>query len=235
MIGTLRAVVVDAPDIVGLAAFYRDLAGWTQTHAADDWINLRTPDGYRVSFQLAPGLVPPQWPGQEHPQQFHLDLRVPDIDAAAEAAEKLGAVRLGGGESWHTLADPAGHPFDLCLNAEDPQTTVYGVTIDCADPQALARFYAEVTGMEIRYEADFGVLIGADDQGQLMFQRVENYNPPQWPDPAHPQQYHLDLTVADVEVAEPKVLELGATRLPGGGDNFRVYADPAGHPFCLCW
>ena len=66
-----------------------------------------------------------------------------------------------------------------------------------------------------------------------MFQRVPSYNAPQWPDPAHPQQFHLDVEVADVEEAEPKLLALGATRLDGEGDNWRVYADPAGHPFCL--
>jgi catechol-2,3-dioxygenase len=235
MIGQLRSVVLDAADIVGLAAFYQTLAGWTQVHADEDWITLTTPDGYHVCFQLAPNHVPPQWPGQEHPQQFHLDLRVPDIDAAAEAAEKLGATRLGGGDTWHTLADPAGHPFDLCLNADDPATTVYGVTLDCDDPKTLAEFYAALLGMQIRFEADFGVLIGADDQGQLMFQKVAEYNPARWPDPAHPQQYHLDVTVTDIDDAESGALALGATRLPGGGDDFRVYADPAGHPFCLCW
>jgi catechol-2,3-dioxygenase len=235
MIGKLRSVVLDAADIAGLAGFYQALAGWTQIHADDEWITLTTPDGNRVCFQFAPDHVAPEWPGQEHPQQFHLDLRVPDIDAAAEAAEKLGATRLGGGETWHTLADPAGHPFDLCLNADDPATTIYGVTLDCPDPKALGDFYAALLGMEIRFEADFGVLIGADGQGQLMFQKVADYNRPQWPDPTSPQQLHLDLEVADIDDAEPKALALGATRLIGGGDDFRVYADPAGHPFCLCW
>ena len=48
-------------------------------------------------------------------------------------------------------------------------------------------------------------------------------------------QFHLDVRVADVEEAEPKVLALGARKLPGGGGDFRVYADPVGHPFCLVW
>ena len=66
-----------------------------------------------------------------------------------------------------------------------------------------------------------------------MFQQVGDYNPPRWPDPAHPQQAHLDLLVDDLDAGEARALELGATRLDGGGERFRVFADPAGHPFCL--
>jgi hypothetical protein len=46
---------------------------------------------------------------------------------------------------------------------------------------------------------------------------------------------HLDIRVADIEAAEAQVLALGATRLPSTEPGFRVYADPAGHPFCLEW
>ena len=46
---------------------------------------------------------------------------------------------------------------------------------------------------------------------------------------------HLDITVRDIAEAEAQVLALGATRLPGTEPGFRVYADPAGHPFCLGW
>ena len=56
-----------------------------------------------------------------------------------------------------------------------------------------------------------------------------------WPDPAYPQQFHLDVTVDDIDAAEAAVLKLGATSLSSGGVNWRVYADPAGKPFCLCW
>ncbi|WTY84240.1 hypothetical protein OG559_04970 [Micromonospora sp. NBC_01405] len=59
--------------------------------------------------------------------------------------------------------------------------------------------------------------------------------PPAWPDPERPQQFHLDVTVSDIEAAEEAALALGARRLPGEGEGFRVYADPVGHPFCLCW
>src|SRR2546421_3314785 len=118
MIGTLRNVALDAPDIVRLAGFYQDLAGWTQLDADDEWITLTTDDGWRIAFQAAPDHVPPQWPDQAHPQQAHLDLRVPDLDAGTARAVELGASLLRRNETWHTLADPAGHPFDLCLNAD---------------------------------------------------------------------------------------------------------------------
>ena len=55
------------------------------------------------------------------------------------------------------------------------------------------------------------------------------------PTPAYPQQFHLDVTVDDVDAAEAAVLELGATSLSSSVANWRVYADPAGKPFCFCW
>ncbi len=49
------------------------------------------------------------------------------------------------------------------------------------------------------------------------------------------EQFHLDVTVDDVDAAEAAALKLGVTSLSSGGVNWRVYADPAGKPFCLCW
>jgi hypothetical protein len=66
-----------------------------------------------------------------------------------------------------------------------------------------------------------------------MFQQVSEYNPPRWPDPAHPQQAHLDIIVGDLDAGEARALELGAARLEAGSEGFWVFADPAGHPFCL--
>ncbi|WP_405533366.1 VOC family protein [Streptomyces avidinii] len=69
----------------------------------------------------------------------------------------------------------------------------------------------------------------------LAFQRVHDFRPPQWTVPDHPQQMHIDVMVADLDVAEPQVLALGATLLDGSDKpiGYRVYADPVGHPFCL--
>jgi len=233
MIAKLRTVVLDAADIARLSAFYQGLAGWKEVYADDDWVSLETPDGWRVGLQAAPDHQQPQWPGQERPQQAHLDLRVPDLEAGVERAVALGGTLLRRNDTWHTVADPAGHPFDLCLKAEDPNTTLMGVMLDCGDAKQLSNFYSELLGKPITYEAEGIAMIGDDGAQPVMFQQVADYQAPQWPDPAHPQQFHLDLLVDSFDIAEPATLALGATPLPGGGETFRVYADPQGKPFCL--
>jgi catechol 2,3-dioxygenase-like lactoylglutathione lyase family enzyme len=231
--GNLAVVAFDAPDIEKLAAFYAELAGWEISDKDPDWITVRTGDGQEIAFQLAMNYLAPQWPGQEHPQQFHLDLFVDGYQAAAERAVGLGAKRLADGQTWITLADPAGHPFDLCQkDGVGPGMELFAVTIDAPDASALARFYADLLGMEVTYEGAEGALIAGDGKS-VMFQQVSEYNPPRWPDPAYPQQAHLDISVGDLDAGEARALELGASRLEGGGDTFRVFADPAGHPFCL--
>jgi predicted enzyme related to lactoylglutathione lyase len=231
--GRLELVALDAPDIEKLASFYAELAGWEIIRKDSDWITVRAGDGQEIGFQLAPDHVAPQWPGQEHPQQFHLDLLVDGYEAAAERAIGLGATRLADGPTWVTLADPAGHPFDLCQkDGIGPVMGLFAVTIDAPDALALARFYADLLGMEVTYEGPEGALIARDGKS-VMFQQVSGYNPPQWPDPAHPQQAHLDIIVDDLDAGEARARELGASRLNGGGERFRVFADPAGHPFCL--
>ena len=109
---------------------------------------------------------------------------------------------------------------------------LYAVTIDAPDAIALARFYADLLGMEVTYEGPEGALITGDGKS-VMFQQIAEYNPPQWPDPAHPQQAHLDILVEDLDAAQARALELGATLLKGGGKQWRTLADPAGHPFDL--
>lgn len=111
----------------------------------------------------------------------------------------------------------------------------HGLVIDCPDPSALADFYQQLLGMQRVQDEDGWVVIGdAPDRPGLAFQHTPDFQRPQWPDPARPQQMHLDIMVADFGQAEAQALALGATRLPGGGEHSRVYADPAGHPFCLC-
>jgi catechol 2,3-dioxygenase-like lactoylglutathione lyase family enzyme len=107
--------------------------------------------------------------------------------------------------------------------------------LDCPDPRALAAFYAAVLGMRVNEDSDDWVVIGLrQGDRQLAFQRAAVWLPPRWPDPAHPQQLHVDSRVDDVDAAEREVLALGARRLPAEVETgFRVFADPVGHPFCL--
>src|SRR5689334_2567682 len=106
---------------------------------------------------------------------------------------------------------------------------LHHVVLDCPDPAALAAFYSAVLGQPITYRSDDWVVVADDDTTSgLAFQRDPGHRPPTWPDPAVPQQFHLDVMVEDPADAGPRVVALGATGL--GGD---VYADPAGHPFCL--
>ena len=108
---------------------------------------------------------------------------------------------------------------------------LHHVVIDCPNPAALAAFYSELLGLPITYTSDDWVVIAKDDTTSgIAFQLAPDHQPPQWPDPARPQQFHLDVMVDDVQAAQPRVLDLGA-RLLSTGSN--VYADPAGHPFCL--
>ena len=110
------------------------------------------------------------------------------------------------------------------------------ITLDCADPRALATFYQQATGLELVPESDDDFAGLSGDGGLFIgFQRVDDYQAPHWPDQSVPQQFHLDFGVDDLEEAEEVLLDLGAVK-PGfqpGGDRWRVFFDPAGHPFCL--
>lgn len=107
---------------------------------------------------------------------------------------------------------------------------LHHVVLDCPDPRALARFYSALLAQPITYDDDdFAVVARDDTTSGLAFQRAPDHRAPTWPDSAVPQQVHLDVMVEDVAAATPDVLALGATQLSGQG----VFADPAGHPFCL--
>jgi catechol 2,3-dioxygenase-like lactoylglutathione lyase family enzyme len=107
---------------------------------------------------------------------------------------------------------------------------LHHVVQDCPDPASSAEFYSALLGQPITYRSDDWVVVAANDTSSgLAFQLAPGNRQPTWPDPAVPQQFHLDIMVEDVAVAGLRVLALGATQLDGED----VYADPAGHPFCL--
>lgn len=124
-----------------------------------------------------------------------------------------------------------------------PTITLGSYVLDCQDPLALARFYARVLGVaepEPPSDPDERWVDITAGPVTLSFQRAEGHVPPSWPDGA-PQQAHIDFEVAEFGPAHDHVVALGAVPLDPtgpvgteGGREFRVYADPAGHPFCLC-
>ncbi|WP_212987222.1 VOC family protein [Actinoplanes auranticolor] len=114
------------------------------------------------------------------------------------------------------------------------QIRLSAVTLDCPDPRALAEFYAAVIGGTVTCrDTQWATVQGPN--GRIDFQRVPGYTPPAWPDPASSIMMHLDFLVTDRATTEARVLAAGATKYdfqPNSGQCF-VYADPAGHPFCL--
>jgi catechol 2,3-dioxygenase-like lactoylglutathione lyase family enzyme len=122
------------------------------------------------------------------------------------------------------------------------------VVLDCTDARALAEFYRRLLGLVYRPgdepsdqpDPDWLVLRTRDGIPQLAFQQVDHLPAATWPDDRIPQQFHLDLTVASVEdlrTQHDRVLSLGGRllrdRMDDPDEPLRVYADPAGHPFCI--
>jgi catechol 2,3-dioxygenase-like lactoylglutathione lyase family enzyme len=107
---------------------------------------------------------------------------------------------------------------------------LHHLIIDAADLEAEASFWSRLLGQPVTYRSDDFVVVAADDASSgLGFQLAPGQRPPTWPDPDVPQQMHLDVMVDDLDAADAEVRSLGAR--PLGGHH--VYADPAGHPFCL--
>jgi catechol 2,3-dioxygenase-like lactoylglutathione lyase family enzyme len=113
------------------------------------------------------------------------------------------------------------------------------IVFDAADLAAESAFWAGLLGGKVLGEDDWhNVLV--DGEWRLGIQLAPNHVPPQWPDGAQQQQVHLDLHVDDIKAAHEEVIALGATLLQAADDldapeGHQVYADPAGHPFCLGW
>jgi catechol 2,3-dioxygenase-like lactoylglutathione lyase family enzyme len=107
--------------------------------------------------------------------------------------------------------------------------------LDCPDPQVLAAFYALITGWDIDRDNGDWVQLKSDQGAALAFQRAPDHQPPQWPSADHPQQAHIDFEVDELDAGEAAVLAIGARKaeVQPEPDSFRVFLDPAGHPFCL--
>ena len=112
------------------------------------------------------------------------------------------------------------------------------VVFDAPDLAAESSFWAALLGGTVDAEDNWHT-VSVDGEPRLGVQLAPNHVPPEWPD-GTPQQIHLDLFVDDITSAHEEALALGARLLQRADDidsaeGFQVYADPAGHPFCLCW
>jgi catechol 2,3-dioxygenase-like lactoylglutathione lyase family enzyme len=110
------------------------------------------------------------------------------------------------------------------------------VVLDTPEPRRMADFYCTLLGWRIVREDDDWITIRPDESSPygMAFQLAPDLVASTWPDPAVPQQSHLDVTVDDLDEGEARVLAIGARPTGIAGSGFRAYLDPSGHPFCLC-
>ena len=126
------------------------------------------------------------------------------------------------------------------------------VVLDAVDARALAEFYRELLDLAYRPgdeppppgepdpQGDDWLVLRDGERTVLAFQPVAELPPATWPEGPVPQQLHLDLavpTLEDLRAQHERALALGARVLQGRSDDadepLYVYADPAGHPFCI--
>jgi predicted enzyme related to lactoylglutathione lyase len=121
---------------------------------------------------------------------------------------------------------------------ESDQIPLVGVVLDAPDPRELASFYERLLGWKIvNSDDDWVSLQGPDGSSKLSIQREPNHQRPSWPSKSDQQQMqlHLDFQVTDLEAAHRRAVEAGGTPMDWQPqeEGVRVFADPAGHVFCL--
>jgi hypothetical protein len=113
------------------------------------------------------------------------------------------------------------------------------VVFDAADLNAESAFWAGILGGHVFADETWHSVIDAAGEWRIGVQLAPNHVPPDWPH-GSPQQVHLDLHVEDPRAAHEQAITLGARVLQAAADidsdeGYQVYADPAGHPFCIGW
>ena len=218
-----------------LARFYGELLGMEVID--EGWLRIATPE--ERAFQLAldgdgwSDERPPRFGDPDFPQQLHLDIDVPDVEAAVSSSVERGSLKVYETEWDRVLTDPAGHPF--CLE-QGPAARVHRLVLDCYSPRALATFYEGLFGLDAAdrvHDSPEWVEVDLRDDRfpHLAFQHA-TFVASRWPDPASPAQLHVDWRFTEKEAAVERAERLGAIRLPKLADT-EILADPSGHPFCL--
>ena len=112
---------------------------------------------------------------------------------------------------------------------------IFGVMLDVPDTKAASAFYAELTGKPVGYEAEGMAMIGNEGEQPSLFRPALIVPPPRWPDPCRRADSTSTSRLTTSRRPSPRCWRIGATRLPGEGEDWRVFADPHGKPFCLIW
>jgi catechol 2,3-dioxygenase-like lactoylglutathione lyase family enzyme len=134
----------------------------------------------------------------------------------------------------------------------DSFPTIVQVVLDTTNARELAEFYRRMFGLSYRPGDEPPAGGEPDEQGedwlvlrnpggvQLAFQQTDGVRPSSWPDDEVPQMAHLDTkvsSVAELQAQRERALALGATQIFDRSDDadepLYVFADPAGHPFCV--
>lgn len=112
-VARLAMLTLDAAETAPLAHFWEAVLGWPVVALTEEYAMLQGPSN-ALGIGRIPDYRAPSWPDDGH-KQYHLDLAVEDVEAAAARCVELGAVRVDPqpGETWVVLQDPAGHPFCL--------------------------------------------------------------------------------------------------------------------------
>jgi hypothetical protein len=119
--GHYWGAVLEAPDAPALAHFYARILDWKIATEKPGWCTLGPGDGVAyLAVQASPEYVPPVWPPVAGQQQMmmHLDIEVPDLEAAVAAAIEAGATQaeFQPQEKVRVMLDPVGHPFCLYVD-----------------------------------------------------------------------------------------------------------------------
>lgn len=142
-------------------------------------------------------------------------------------------------ERLQVLFCKSGLPLTAAVAEDgDVKITRTVIVLDAADIEAVSTFWAGLLGGLVDKDEGWHS-IRVDGEWRVAVQHAPNHMPPEWPNGTQ-QQIHLDLWVDDPTAAHERAMALGAQLLKlaedsGEPDRFQVYADPAGHPFCLCW
>ena len=114
------------------------------------------------------------------------------------------------------------------------------IVLDAADLHSVSDFWAGVFDGKALKEDNWHSVIDSEGEWRMGIQLNPTHLRPEWPDGFQQQQIHLDLHAENFEEMHRKVMVLGAQLLQesdskDADEGFQVYADPAGHPFCIGW